>query len=224
VPRSWFPKVVACTQLLSALFYTIGIFSLGLTHFQTVADDVSSGADPVLADPESLAAIAKQKMRDLRTRYPRLDAIRKVFIRYVFGFSLLTQLVLLVLLELFDPGMFNSSDRSADALIIFIFFCAQMFQLLLVLLMSMALLRQIGKGFVSPAFIVQSWLATVSLFCGLYTLLFLLVPGYDAFKLWESPAAAKADHAVVDVVAQFFWFSLVTMTATGTDVHQPPHG
>lgn len=205
--------------MLSALLYHIGVFSIGLKHFQSAAERVQAGTDPLLSSPSSVAALAKQKMRELRTKYPRLDRIRKVFIRYVFGFSLLTQLVLLVVLEILDPDMFNSEDQTANAGIILIFFVAQCFQVLLVALMTLALVRQVSRGVVQPAFLVQSWLANVSLFCGVYSLIYLLVPGFDAFKLWDAPASASgsatSSHQVVDVVAQLFWFSLVTMTTTG---------
>jgi hypothetical protein len=79
--------------------------------------------------------------------------------------------------------------------------------------MSLALVRQINKSYVSPSFLLQSWLATVSLFSGLYVLIYLLVPDYTAFVLF--PTDQPGPYAVIDVVAQFFWFSLCTMTTTG---------
>jgi hypothetical protein len=88
--------------------------------------------------------------------------------------------LLFAFLHLPCSNMFNT-DRTADAGLIFIFFVAQIVQFLLILLMTLTLVRQINKSYVSPGFLIQSWLATVSLFAGLYTLLYLLVPGYQSF-------------------------------------------
>jgi hypothetical protein len=193
------PKIIACTELMISIFYHIGIFAIGLEHFQHGAAAEADGTAPPVTQAETMTARARAELKNLRAKYPRLDALRKWFVKYVFFCSLFLQLVFLLILHIFDGNMFNTPDRSADTLIIFIFFCAQIFQFILILLMTLALVRQINKSAVSPGFLIQSWLATVSLFCGLYVLIYLLVPGFQAFHLWNGVSALPgAQHAVVD--------------------------
>ena len=123
-PRLTVPKIVSSSELLLALFYQVGIFTIGLKHFQDHVESVDAGQKS--DSQSSMVLAARQKMRELRTKYPRLDAIRKWFIASVFPVSLIIQAVFLIILHISDPDMFNrSSGTSTNAGLIFIFFIAQ---------------------------------------------------------------------------------------------------
>jgi hypothetical protein len=124
-PRLTAPKLVSSSELLLALFYHVGIFTIGLKHFQEHVEAVDAGATSESQSSMVLAA-ARTKMRELRTKYPRLDAIRKWFIASVFPVSAIIQAVFLIILHISDPDMFNRpSGTSTNAGLIFIFFIAQ---------------------------------------------------------------------------------------------------
>jgi len=86
-PSYWIPKIMAASELIVSVFYTIVIFSIGLKHFQGKVDEV-----PSLQETGSLVQQARSRLKNLRAKYPRLDALRKWFIRFVFPVSLLVQL------------------------------------------------------------------------------------------------------------------------------------
>lgn len=196
--------------------YHIGIFSIGLEHFQNHVDDVSKGRKRFGLTHHPLVERAKETFRDLRSKYPRLDRIRKVFIAAVFPISLLIQLVFLMILDISDPDMFNKDSSTSDG-IIFIFLVAQIFQFLLILLMTLTLVRQINKSYVSPGFLIQSWLATVALFAGLYTLIYLVrlqtyrAKTYTMHPLVGIPISTAKPHSVSHVCVFVFCVCIVCL-------------
>ena len=204
-PSQWYGKIIAISQMVMGLLYTTGIFGIGLDHFRTVL--MANTARPIHQLPFTPWLVS------LREKYPRINWLRKFFVRNL----LLTTAIIQILLMCFllaayghDQNIFDSSPEVAAVNFICIFLEFILF--VVIVFSSFRLVRSINTSAVSLSFLLQSYLSVTLLFGGVFFTIFLFA-GQGSYILRSFNDSTST--TVPKALGEFIWFSFVVMSTTG---------
>ena len=219
-PVMWWCKAVAMTQMVLSLLYTTGIFGIGLDHFRAVMERAERAVnDPTVAAPMSNLPFS-EFFDNVKRRYPWADRARVFGIRWILPLTVVIQLVLLGLLVAAygHSGHIFTNDESTSAVagegvVNFLCLLFQFFQFILVVISSLQIIRVINAKDMSLTFLIQSYIALMTLFGGIYLTIYLFV-GQSGF--YFNPAGFDADNQnIFKTFGELLWFSFVVMTTIG---------
>ena len=227
-PVMWWCKAIAMTEMVLSLLYTTGIFGIGLDHFRTVMERIEREAnDPTLPRTASTLPF-NDFLQKVKTKYPVLDRMRVLAIRWILPLTVVIQLVLLGLLvaayghngHIFgdDDG---SSAKAGEGVVNFLCLLFQFFQFILVLISSLQIIRVINAKDMSLTFLIQSYIALMTLFGGIYLTIYLFV-GKSGFT-FNSQGFDIEDQNIFKTFGELLWFSFVVMTTIGFGDVAPIH-
>jgi len=135
-------------------------------------------------------------------------------LRHLFLLSFAWQVANVVLICVADKFAANqgSMDENYDIGVAFMLFF-QLLHLVFVIVTSIKLCKQVLHKTASPLFVVQSFLSTIFLFAGLYTLLHRIMSDcFYGFSMYESSDSALVS---LQIFIKFLYFSTATMTTVG---------
>jgi hypothetical protein len=133
--------------------------------------------------------------------------------RYIFVMSLFWQLLNLLVIYLDRKFGGVGIQVSAGVMITF-----QVVHVLVVVILSIKLTKQILHNTVTITFLISSYLSIIVLFAGLYSLVYRLAS--DSFEGLLLPSDTDGDAQVAIVFAKCVYFSVTTMVTVGLgDIH-----
>jgi len=134
-------------------------------------------------------------------------------LRHLFLLSFAWQVANVVLICVADKfANQGSMDENYDIGVAFMLFF-QLLHLVFVIVTSIKLCKQVLHKTASPLFVVQSFLSTIFLFAGLYTLLHRIMSDcFYGFSMYESSDSALVS---LQIFIKFLYFSTATMTTVG---------
>jgi len=134
--------------------------------------------------------------------------IGTMLLRHLFLFSFVWQVVNVVVATFLYPtkgqGELNTEEL---AVVVSLMASFQILHLLLVFITSIKLCRKVLHKKAAPLFVAQSFLSTLLLYGGMYTLIYCMLP--DAF------AGLHANDTPIVVATRLLYFSTATMTTAG---------
>ena len=200
-PVMWWAKVIAMTQMILSLLYTTGIFGIGLDHFRQVMQRAEEQSRDPNYDAAKINRLPFQDQLDrIKLRYPLLDRMRKGAIKWILPLTVVIQLVLLGLLVAaygHSGHIFGANDDttiSANAghgVVNFLCLLFEFFQFCIVAISSIQILRVINAKDMSLLFLIQCYIALMTLFGGIYLTIYLFVGGE---RLLLQPARLRPDR------------------------------
>ena len=227
-PVMWWCKAIAMTEMVLSLLYTTGIFGIGLDHFRSVMERAEREAN----NPSLRSTVSTLPFNDflqkIKTRYPVLDRMRVLAIKWILPLTVVIQLVLLGLLvaayghsgHIFGADD-NTSANAGQGVVNFLCLLFQFFQFILVLISSLQIIRVINAKDMSLTFLIQSYIALMTLFGGIYLTIYLFV-GKNGFT-FNDLGFNIDDQNIFKTFGEMLWFSFVVMTTIGFGDVAPIH-
>eukprot|EP00698_Gefionella_okellyi_P022809 TRINITY_DN7617_c0_g1_i2.p1 TRINITY_DN7617_c0_g1~~TRINITY_DN7617_c0_g1_i2.p1 ORF type:complete len:201 (+),score=36.73 TRINITY_DN7617_c0_g1_i2:217-819(+) len=135
--------------------------------------------------------------------------------------TLLWQVLDVVILDLVSNSqgqvIVDGTPTLATSVTIGVMCVFQFANLLLVVIMSVKLVKQVAHRSVSLWFLAQSYLSTIVLFAGLYLLLYTISDGvgFTNVLLGYTTSGSLAQVQQLVMFVRFLYFSTATMTTTG---------
>jgi len=147
-------------------------------------------------------------------RQPKANpAIGPKLLRHLFLFSVVWQIANVIVICLADATTQERYKQNYDIGVAFMLFF-QLLHLVFVVVTSIKLCKQVMHKTASPLFVVQSFLSTIFLFAGLYTLVHRIEDssfvGFDDLNL-----NSNAPYVSFQIFIKFLYFSTATMTTVG---------
>lgn len=223
-PVMWWSKAIAMTQMVLGLLYTTGMFGIGLDHFRLIMEQVARNDKPVVDTKYFWTPYLKQ----LNLRYPILKKMRRWAIRWILPLSVVIQVVQLGLLTAaFGHGghIFGTDDTNNAAagigVVNFLCLLFQFFQFCIVWIASMQIIRAVNAKDMSLSFLIQSYIALMALFGGIFLTIYLFV-GVNGF--YFAPAGFDStDQSIWKTFGELLWLSFVIMSTLGFGDCAPIH-
>ena len=228
-PVMWWCKAIAMTQMVLSLLYTTGIFGIGLDHFRTVMERAEREAnDPTLRRTVHSNLPFSDTFNKIKKKYPVLDRLRILSIKWILPLTVVIQLVLLGLLvaayghngHIFSNGD-STSAGAGQGVVNFLCLLFQFFQFILVVISSLQIIRVINAKDMSLTFLIQSYIALMTLFGGIYLTIYLFV-GVNGFT-FNSLGFDADNQNIFKTFGELLWFSFVVMTTIGFGDVAPIH-
>jgi len=133
-------------------------------------------------------------------------------IRHLFLLSFVWQFANVIVICLADKFTKGPTAQNYDIGVAFMLFF-QLLHLVFVMVTSIKLCKQVLHKTASPMFVVQSFLSTILLFAGLYTLLHRIFPNcFYGFADFQDYGSALVS---IQIYIKFLYFSTATMTTVG---------
>jgi len=131
-----------------------------------------------------------------------------MLLRHLFLFSFVWQVINVILATVLYPKR-GQSDLNPQELTILISIMAvfQVIHLGLVFVTSIKLCRKVIHKTAAPLFVAQSFLSTLFMYSGMYSLIFCVFP--------NSFAGVNPEESHISIAARFLYFSTATMTTVG---------
>ena len=225
----WWCKIIAMTQMVLSLLYTTGIFGIGLDHFRQVMQRAEDQANDPNFNAAQFNRLPFQDHLDrIKKRYPLLDRMRKGALKYMLPLTVVIQLVLLGLLVAaygHSGHIFGEDDdSSADAghgVVNFLCLLFEFFQFCIVTISCIQIIRVINAKDMSLLFLIQCYIALMTLFGGIYLTIYLFV-GEEGFY-FNPPGFDHTDQNIFKTFGEMLWFSFVVMSTLGFGDVAPVH-
>ncbi|KNC48487.1 uncharacterized protein AMSG_04935 [Thecamonas trahens ATCC 50062] len=148
--------------------------------------------------------------------------IPRFITQYLLVWSVLWQAALMLILTLTEAGSSTSGSHAASVDIgIGVLVVFQSVMLLAIVMTSIKLTKQLLHGSATGVFLMQSYLSTVLLFAGVYTLLYRIRPssfrGLPASFAHETTDGSELSHSSTYAATfiRMLYFSLTAMTTAG---------
>jgi hypothetical protein len=214
-PNFWYIKITSMTQMVVGIFYTVGIFAIGLDHFRSALENRAVLRTRV---SEARRMFWTPMVLYIKTNLPRLNYVRILCIRYLFVVTCIIQGILLLFLIAAhgDGDIFESDTASSATHFLCLFF--EIIQFAIIVFSSFRLIQSLKASTIGVAFLAQSFLSVCGLFGGIYLTIYL-INGRDSFDL----RGLNQRDTLPEAFGQFIYFSVVTMTCTGFGDVAPVH-
>ena len=227
-PVMWWCKIIAMTEMVLSLLYTTGIFGIGLDHFRAVMQRAERRAANPSAYPPQRSLPFDAFFQRVKKSYPVLDRMRTLSIKWILPLTVVIQLVLLGLLVAaygHNGHIFGSDDSSTagagQGVVNFLCLLFQFFQFVIVAISSVQIIRVINAKDMSLTFLVQSYIALMTLFGGIYLTIYLFVG--EAGFYFNPQGFDQTDQSIFKTFGELLWFSFVIMTTIGFGDVAPIH-
>ena len=228
-PVMWWCKVIAMTQMILSLLYTTGIFGIGLDHFRQVMQRAEEqAADPTFDASKYNRLPFQDQLDKMRLKYPLLDRLRKAAIKWILPLTVVIQLVLLGLLVAaygHSGHIFGANDdttaNAGHGVVNFLCLLFEFFQFCIVAISSIQIIRVINAKDMSLLFLIQCYIALMTLFGGIYLTIYLFVG--DKGFYFNPPGFDQTDQNIFKTFGEMLWFSFVVMSTLGFGDVAPVH-